>query len=40
MLINLDKISMLNGSRRFVFGDKMVPHIIEGMTEKLDLKSA
>ena len=39
MIINLDKISTLNGSKWAIFGDKMVPPETEGMTAQFDLKS-
>lgn len=39
MVINSDQISMVNGSKRIVPGDKMVPYAVECMAEKLDLKS-
>lgn len=29
---------MLNGFRRVVYRDKMVPHSVKGMNEKLNLK--
>ena len=29
---------MVNGCKGDIYGDKMIPHTIEGMSEKLDLK--
>lgn len=39
MVITLDKINILNGSKWVVFGDKMVPPATAGMTAQLHLKS-